>query len=152
MAVLARWDPTSEIVSMSGAMDRMFREFFGSNWSDGRLGARTYSLPVDVAETEDGYRVQATLPGFKPEEVEVTATGGVLSIQASHSEEKTEEEGRYLRRELYSGNYRRQLTLPTDVKAEEIKADFENGVLTITVPRQPKAQPVKVAIGTGSAA
>ena len=56
-------------------------------------------------------------------------TDGVLSIEAKRSEEKTEEKGRYLRREVFSGNYRRQLTLPREVKAEDIKARFENGTL-----------------------
>jgi HSP20 family protein len=110
----------------------------------------TYSLPIDVSETDEGYRVQATLPGFQPEHVDVTVTDGVLSIEAKRSEEKTEEKGRYLRREVFSGNYRRRLTLPGDVKPEDIKASFENGVLTVQVPRVPKPEPVKVAISAGS--
>ena len=130
-------------------MDRMFREFFGPTSTNG-TGVATYQLPVDVAETEDGYRVRATLPGFKPDQVEVTISEGVLSIEAKRSEEKTEENGRYLRREVFSGNYRRHLTLPGDVKAEDIKADFEDGVLTVQVPRAPKPQPVKIAIGSSS--
>jgi HSP20 family protein len=150
MVMLARWEPATEFTALNSAMDRMFRQFFGSTVLNGESGTPAYALPVDVAETEGGYRVQASLPGFKPDEVEVTASEGVLSIKAAHSEEKTEEKGRYLRREVFSGNYQRRLTLPTDVKAEEITAAFENGVLTVTVPRQPKAEPVKVAIGTGS--
>ena len=140
----------TELAALSGTTDRMFREFFGPTWTNGQAAVNTYQLPIDVSETEDGYRVRATLPGFKPDQVEVTVSDGVLSIEAKRSEEKTEENGRYLRREVFSGNYRRQLTLPRDVKAEDITADFENGVLTVQVPRAPKPQPVKVAIGAGS--
>ena len=64
----------------------------------------------------------------------------------------TEGEGRYLRREVFFGNYRRRLALPADVKPADVKADFENGVLTVQVPRAPKPQPVKVAVGAGSQA
>jgi HSP20 family protein len=149
--MLTRWEPTTELATLSGAMDRMFREFFAPTWANGS-GTAVYQLPVDVSETEDGYRLRATLPGFKPEQVEVTVSDGVLSIDAKRSEEKTEENGRYLRREVFSGNYRRQLTLPGNVKAEDIKAEFDNGVLTVQVPRAPKPQPVKVAIGSGPAA
>jgi HSP20 family protein len=133
-------------------MDRMFGQLFGQGWTNGQSGTPAYQLPVDVSETEDGYQVRATLAGFKPEQVEVTMRDGVLSIEAKRSEEKTEEKGRYLRREVFSGNYRRQLAFPGEVKAEDVKAEFENGVLTIRVPRAAKPQPVKVAISAGSKA
>jgi len=147
--MLTRWEPTTELAALNGTVDRMFRELFAPIWTNGS-GTSVYQLPVDVSETDGGYQVRATLPGFKPEQVEVTVTDGVLSIEAKRSEEKTEEKGRYLRREVFSGNYRRQLTLPREVKAEDIKADFENGVLTVKVPRLPKPEPIKVAIGPGS--
>jgi HSP20 family protein len=135
--MLTRWEALTELTTMD-------------MWSNGHSGLTAYNLPVNVTETDEGYRVQATLPGFTPEQVEVTVTDGVLSIEAKRSEEKTEEKGRYLRREVFSGNYRRRLTLPGDVKPEDVKATFENGVLTVQVPRVPKPEPVKVAIGTGS--
>ena len=147
--MLTRWEPRTELSALNGTMDRMFRELFVPIWTNG-TGPSIHQLPVDVSETDDGYQVRASLPGFKPEQVEVTVTDGVLSIEAKRSEEKTEEKGRYLRREVFSGNYRRQLTLPREVKAEDIKADFENGVLTVKVPRLPKPEPIKVAIGPGS--
>jgi HSP20 family protein len=134
MNLLTRWEPTTQL--------------FGPSWTNGLAAA--YQLPVDVSESDEAYQVRATLPGFRPDQVEVTVNDGVLSIEAKRSEEKTEEKGRYLRREVYAGNYRRQLTLPGEVKAEDIKADFENGVLTIRVPRAAKPQPVKVAVSAGS--
>ena len=150
--MLTRWEPTTELATLSGAMDRMFGQLFGQSWTNGQSGTPAYQLPVDVTETEDGYQVRATLPGFNADQVEVTMRDGVLSIAAKRSEEKTEEKGRYLRREVFSGNYRRQLAFPGEVKAEDVKADFENGVLTIRVPRAAKPQPVKVAISAGSKA
>src|SRR5207237_3759600 len=147
--MLTRWQPVAELTTA----DRMFRELFAPVWplwTNGSARTVTYGLPVNVTETDGGYRVYATLPGFKPEEVEVSVTDSVLSIEAKRSEEKTEEKGRYLRREVFSGNYRRHLALPGDVRSEDIKASFENGLLTVEVPRAPKPEPVKVAITAGS--
>jgi HSP20 family protein len=147
--MLTRWEPFPELTTA----DRMFRGLFAPVWplwTNGSSAVATYSLPVDVSETDEGYTVRATLPGFKPEQVEVSVTDGMLSIEAKRSEEKTEEKGRYLRREVFSGNYRRQLTLPGEVKPEDVKASFEDGVLTVRVPRAPRPQPVKVAITAGS--
>jgi HSP20 family protein len=144
--MLTRWEPFPALTTA----DRIFRGFFAPVWTNGSSATATYGMPIDVSETEDGYSVRATLPGFKPEEVEVTVTDGVLSIEAKRSEEKTEEKGRYLRREVFSGNFRRRLTLPGGVKPDDIKAEFENGVLTLEVPREAKPAPVKVAITAGS--
>src|ERR1700730_4764156 len=150
--MLTRWEPTTELATLSGAMDRMFGQLFGQSWTNGQSGTPAYQLPVDVTETEDGCQGRATLPGSNADQVEATMRDGGLSLAAKRSEEKTEEKGRYLRREVFSGNYRRQLAFPGEVKAEDVKADFENGVLTIRVPRAAKPQPVKVAISAGSKA
>jgi HSP20 family protein len=153
MSNLVRWDPFTEMTSLSGAVDWMFRELFQpatASQNGGRRSLPTFQLPVDVTEDEGGYRIQASLPGFTPEQVEVTVNDGILTIDGKLAEEKTEESGKYLRREIYRGNFRRQMTLPADVRAEEVKADFADGVLTVTVPRVPKPEPVKVAIGSGS--
>lgn len=118
----------------------------------GRTGAPTYHLPVDIVETDGGYRIQAPVPGFKPEDVEVTFSDGVLTINAKRSEEQTRQEGNYLRREVAMGNYQRQTTLPGDVRADSINASFDNGLLTVEVPRAPKPEPVRIKIRPGEQA
>ena len=110
-------------------------------------GFPTFSLPLEVKRTDEGYQIQAPLAGFKPEDVEVTFTEGNLTISAKHSEEKkTEEEGKFLHREFSYGSFTRQVRLPADVKPEDITAGFENGMLTIDV-KHAEAQPVKIAVG-----
>jgi HSP20 family protein len=104
--------------------------------------------PVNVKRTEGGYRLEAALPGFKPEEVEVTLDSGVLTISARHAEERKTGEGAYLRREVYSGTFQRKMTLPTEVTADDIKAGFENGMLTVDVALPPAAQPARIPVGT----
>jgi len=155
---LARWSPTSELTNLHTAMDRLFGDVFGESMrgsptgDGGRTGAPTYHLPVDIVEVDNGYRIQAPVPGFKPENVEVTYSDGVLTINAKRTEEKTQKEGNYLRREVAYGNFQRQITMPRDVRADDIKATFENGVLTVEVPRAPKPKPMKIAIQKGEQA
>ena len=108
----------------------------------------TYFLSLDVKEAEGGYEIQAPVPGFKPEEVEVTFSDGVLKIQAQHSEQSSKELRGYLRREVAFGNYQRTIQLPGDIKEDDISATFENGMLTVTVPKVPRPQPKKIQIGS----
>ena len=155
---LARWSPTSELTNLHTAMDRLFSDLFGEasrsplTATIGRAGAPTFQLPVDVEEVDDGYRIQAPVPGFKPEDVEVTFSDGVLTINAKRSEERSRQEGNYLRREVAFGNLQRHITLPADVHADEIKARFDNGILTVQVPRAQKSKPTRIRIQPGEQA
>ena len=146
---MIRWSPDSELASLHSAMDRLFDDFFGPAGPNGQAGQRqlpVYQLPLDVKETERGYEIRAAVPGFKPEEVEITFSDGILTVEAKHSAESTRQEGGYLRREISQGNYRRSLQVPGDVKADDTSASFENGILTITLPRVPRPQPKKIQI------
>lgn len=149
---MIRWSPSTELANLHGAMDRLFEDFFGPT-TGGAVTQRqvpTYFLPLDVRETEQGYEIQAPVPGFKPEEVEVTLADGVLKIQAQHSQQTNQEQGGYLRREVAYGNYQRSIQLPGAIKEDDITATFENGVLTVTVPKVPRPQPKKIQVSTGA--
>jgi HSP20 family protein len=142
-----RWSPIGELAGLHSAMDRLFSDFFGTPVQEsGELSSRTWYLPVDVVDEGNAYLIKAAVPGFTPEEVEVTFSDGVLSISAQHKQEWTSKNstGNYLRRELTFGSYARSMQLPGDVKGDQIKASFENGILTIDVPKVPAAQPIKI--------
>jgi HSP20 family protein len=147
-----RWSPSTELANLHGAMDRLFEDFFGGSAppANGQRSLPTYFLPLDVREVEDGYEIQAQLPGFKPEEVDVTFSEGVLRIQAQHSEQSQQQSGGWLRREVAFGNYQRAIQLPGDTKEEDISASFENGVLTVMVPKVPRPQPKRIEVSSGS--
>ena len=152
---MIRWSPSAELARVHSAMDRLYDDFFGSvtNEGDGnRLRTLpSYSLPLDVREVDSGYEIQAQVPGFKPEEVDVTYSDGVLRIQAQHSEETQRESGGWLRREVAYGNFQRTIQLPGDVNEEDISAQFENGILTVTVPKVPRPQPKRIEVTSGPA-
>jgi HSP20 family protein len=142
---LSRWSPINELTGLHNTMDRLFGEMFESIETSG-MDAPTFRLPVDIKETKDGYVVKAPIAGFKPEDVELTFSDGVLSIKATHKEEKNQKEGSYIRREVIFGNYQRQIVLPPDVQGESIKAGFDNGLLTVEVPRKSRPQPKRIEV------
>jgi HSP20 family protein len=143
---IARWSPFQELTTLHTTMDRLFGDMAESNTNSGGTDLATFRLPVDIAETDNGYLIKAPVPGFKPEEVEVSLSDGVLSIKAEHKEEKTEQKKNFLRREVAYGNFERMIALPNDVQGDNIKAAFKNGVLQIEVPRAPKPQPKKIQV------
>ena len=151
---IARWRPTHDLASLHSTMDRLFSDVFGDSFAgrggDGDdSGGPTFYLPVDIKETDNGYMVQAPIPGVRPEDVEVSFSDGVLTINATRREEREQREGRFLRREIAFGNYQRRIALPGDVQADNITARFDNGVLTIEVPRSARPEPRRIEVQPG---
>ena len=115
-------------------------------WFTGR------AFPVDLLETEDAYLVEAALPGFKPEEIEVTALGDMLTIRAHHDErkeqrdEKPGEESVYLRRERSMGEFVRVIELPMVLDPKQVIAAYEHGLLTLRIMKTEREKPVTIPI------
>jgi HSP20 family protein len=137
-----------------GLMRRTFDEGFPSWFEDvagsnGR-GARSPSLPLDVFETEDGLRVEAPLPGFSKDEVEVTLEQGKLTLRAEKSdahEESTDEDGRtYFLRERSHGTVSRSILIGDSYDPDSVEGSLKDGVLTLSVQKAAAAQPRRVAI------
>ncbi len=149
---ITRWEPFEELMPLRDAMSRLLEESFFSPvrrelFATGRL------FPVDIRETADEYIIEASLPGMKPEEVEISAIGDTLTIHAATKrEEKVEKAGNYIRHERYVGEVNRTLELPTVIDATRVDATYEHGVLTLRVPKaeevKPKAIPVHVKSAT----
>lgn len=113
--------------------ESLFDNFFPS-----RLTSENglFSPKVDIHEKEKSYEILADLPGVKKEDIHVTLQHGVLTIEASMNNEQTEEkEGKVIRKERHSGSFMRSFNVGDKVRQEDIKASFENGVLTLVAPR-----------------
>ena len=148
MANLVRLEPAREMLSLREAMDRLFEESFLRPGSLGVSDSASAMLPMDMYETENDVVVKAAIPGVKPEDIEVTVTGDLLSIKGefrTESEQKDEKRN-YHRQERRFGSFCRQVTLPAGVNADACAADFENGVLTLTLPKVEEAKVKKVQI------
>lgn len=154
MAGLTRWNPWQELFSLHDQMDQLFNEAFGglAGPRSGGGGEKAMTLPIDIRQTGEAFVLEASVPGFKPEDVEVTVDQNVLTIQGTQTQEAEEQKGGWVRRERRTGSFHRQVVLPAEVRADEITASFENGVLTVTVPRAQKAQPKRIRVAPGAPA
>jgi HSP20 family protein len=146
MMTRLRWlGPGSDLVAGIPSTDRLFEHFLGYGTTSQEDGKPTYALPVDILETEDAYILQATVAGATPDDVEVTFEDGMLNLLVKQA--PTQIEGKFIRQERPWGNWSRKLELPKEVDATNIAAHFENGVLTVRVPKAARAKPVRIAVG-----
>ena len=147
MSNLMRWDPFREMLGLRRAMDRLFDDAISEapEWE-----GMSWNLALDVIEGENEYQVKASIPGIKPEDLEITYNNNILTIKGETTEEKESEEKHYHLRERRHGSFSRSLTLPSNVKADEIKANYEQGVLTLFLPKAEEAKPKRIAIGTSN--
>ena len=120
-------------------MNRMSRQFEGMGGSDlGELTGGDGGTAVDVADRGDELVVTADLPGFRTDDVEVTVQGEQLRISAERDEEREEsdEDGHYIRKERRHESVSRSVTIPEEVDESNATAEFQNGVLTVTLPKK----------------
>ena len=143
---IERWDPFREAVSLSDAMNALFREsFIRPSSLPAQSGAGL--LPLDVSESENEFVVKASLPGVKPEDVQITVHGDTLTIQGECRGEEEKKGERWHLRERRFGQFQRSLSLATPVDSDKAQATFEHGVLTLTMPKSEQAKPRQIKIG-----
>jgi HSP20 family protein len=148
MANIVRWEPFRDLISLREAMDRLFEESFirpRAGWL-APLGAE--ALVVDVYETDQDVVVKSSVPGVKPEDIDITITGDTLTIKGETKAKEKVERANYIRQERRYGAFSRSLTLPTTIVAEKAKAEFENGVLTLTLPKAEEVKPKTIKVKT----
>lgn len=107
---------------------------------------REWAPEVDITEDADTITVKTELPGMKRDDIEIDVANGVLSIKGEKKEEEEDKNRTWHRREVRYGSFTRSFTLPTDVKSDEAKASYDNGVLRITLPKEEKALHRKIQI------
>jgi HSP20 family protein len=139
-----RWYPFPETVGMQAVMNSLLRASLGQPdgaWID--RGAAPFTLPLDVTEAQDDFVIKASLPGIRPEDVQTTILGDTLTIRGESQAE--EEDGHdWLLRERRSGSFQRSVRLGTPIDADRASARFEDGVLTLTLPKSEQARPKQI--------
>jgi len=142
-----RWDPFRDMVTIREAMDRWLQQSISGT---GQLLStlRPDSIPIDVVERDDSYEVRASIPGVKPEDLEVTVQGERVTIRAEARGGDEQRGETWLMREHRYGVTQRSITLPTPVSSEKAEARIEHGVLSLRLPKLRGAQAQRIAISS----
>ena len=147
MTALVRWQPYREMVSLSDVVDRMLSNAFIRPFDlAAPFWGATQAMPVDVIENDEGYTVKASVPGVKPEELDITVENNVLTIRAERKVEDKKDEDNVRWQERYYGQLERCFTLTNDVDASKAKAELEHGVLTLTLPKAETVKPKTIKV------
>ncbi len=135
--MMQRWNPFQDLRQMQDTMDRMWRRFGDAPNVPAESGPEieAWAVPLDVVRQGDDTVIRASMPGVKPEDIQVSIEDNVLTIKGSTSEEHVEKDGTFLMRERRSGSFHRALRLPDSVDPDKVEPKYSHGVLTITVPK-----------------
>ncbi len=150
MALITRYEPWTVLNQLQRELERSFESLRTDlERGEGETTAAVEWAPaVDIKEEVDRYVVHADLPGVKPEDIDVDLQNGVLTIKGHRETEAKEEKENYKRIERIFGSFYRRFALPESVDEEGIEAKYDNGVLTITIPKKPQHQPKKITVQT----
>jgi HSP20 family protein len=145
-------DPAlADVFTLSNRLSRLFNDGLGAlDWQLRDSASAAWVPPVDIFEEGDAIRIMAEIPGVSPKDVKISVENNVLTIHGSKqrvAEERTERVHRY---ERTYGAFERSFTLPTTVDASNIKASYEHGVLTVTLPKVEKAKPRQIEVQVAS--
>jgi HSP20 family protein len=149
MTIVRRPSPFGELMSLRSAMDRLFEDSFVRR-PFGPAFEGMSTLPLDVTSTKDELLVEASLPGFKPEDVDITVENGVLQIQGTYRNERRggtgQTEGETLVSEIQRGSVTRSVTLPSGLEPDKATASFDHGLLTLRIPKAESVKPRQIRI------
>jgi HSP20 family protein len=134
---VVRYEPWALINRLHRELDQAF---------DGSAREATWSPAVDIHEEAGRFVVRADLPGVKPADINITAEKGVLTLRGERNFEQKEDDGHYSRIERVRGKFTRSFTLPENVATAEIKAQFKDGVLELTIPKIAKPEPRRIEV------
>ncbi|MGC2324772.1 MAG: Hsp20/alpha crystallin family protein [Terriglobales bacterium] len=147
MTVLTRWDPFRELNVLQERMNRLFQDY--APRGEQELTAGSFAPPVDIYEDEQNVTLKVEVPGLDPKDVDVRVENNTLTIRGERKFEKDEKEENFHRVERHYGAFVRSFTLPNTVDTDNVKADYENGVLKIQLAKRAEAKPKQIKVNVG---
>lgn len=146
MATIMRYDPFREALSLRKAIDQLFEQsFVRPVW--GFAGGQGSGMAMNVYENDEGYHVQALLPGVKPEDIDLSVQQNSLTLKGQlHPAVNPEQRVNWLLQEIGSGSFERTITFPREIDVDHVTASYELGMLTISVPFSQATRPKKISI------
>jgi HSP20 family protein len=158
MATMMRWDPfqdlrdaQEEMAQMSQMSQMLARALGLHGQQQGSATATAWAPALDISERKDAYLVTVELPGVEADDLEITLEDGLLTIQGERQFTSESSEQQFHRIERRYGAFRRSITLPAQVQAEQIEATCDNGVLQVLVPKMEEAKPKRIQVRPGRA-
>ena len=142
MTDITRWTPFDDMLKLNTAMQQLFNNSFVPTFN--RAG--NASLPLDVAETDEAYIVQAVVPGINTDSLDIEVKEQALTIRGEWKRVEQPKDATYHLKERPSGRFERRLQLPLPLNADGVQATYEDGVLTLALPKAEAAKPRKIAI------
>ena len=143
MTNVVRWYPFNDLRT---TMDRLFDEGFARPRRFTQAHEYASPFPIEVSQTEGAVEVKASLPGVPAEDVDISISEDVLTIKGQHKEETEDRKRDYYRREIRYGSFQRSLTLPVGVDADRAEAHFDNGILTLHLPKAESNRPKQIKV------
>jgi HSP20 family protein len=143
---IVRWEPLRDFMTLREAMDRLFEDSFVGRRPREWAPALEGTLPLDMYQTDDATVIKSAVPGVKPEEIDISISGNTLTISGESKEEEEVKEENYIRRERRYGSFSRSVVLPEGLEADKAEASFEDGVLTLTIPKAPESKPKVIKV------
>lgn len=146
--MLTRWDPFQEMLNIRNTVDRLMDSNLGSLAPLSQMS--NWGLALDVIENDNEFLVKASIAGINPDDLEITFTENLLTIKGEVKSEEEVNEARYHLRERRYGSFSRSISLGSRINADKIEAQYENGVLTLHLPKTEEVKPKRIAIRGGS--
>src|ERR1700693_1306715 len=150
MTALPRWEPCREFSTLQDRRNRAFRESYSGEGRDEALTTSSFAPPVDVYEDEHQVSLKIEVPGIDEKDIDVRVENNTLTVHGERKIEKEEKEENYRRVERQYGSFTRTFNLPPTVEAEKVQADYDKGVLKITLPKKAEAKPKQIKVNVGS--
>jgi HSP20 family protein len=150
MRILTRWEPSRGVSTLQDQINRLFKDTFQR--AEGEASLSAWTPAVDIYETEHELVVKADLPEVDPKDLDIRVENNILTIRGERKFEQKVNEDNYLRVERSYGSFARSFTLANTVNAEAIKADYQNGVLTLSIPKREEAKPKQIKVNVGTPA
>jgi HSP20 family protein len=144
--MLTRWDPFQEMLNLRRTVDRLF-DNAGPDHEWGQPSM--WGLAVDVVENKDDFIVKASVPGINPDDLDISYADDILTIKGEIKSENEVKDNQYHLRERRFGSFARSIRLPTKIKGDAIEASYQNGVITLHLPKAEEVKPKRIAIKVG---
>src|ERR1700730_5040444 len=149
MTVLTRWDPYRELNTLQDRMNRLFNASVSNEGRDESLATSGFAPAVDVYEDEHNVTLKIEVPGIDEKDIDVRVANNILTVHGERKIEKEEKEENYRRIERQYGSFSRTFTLPNTVDTESASANYDKGVLKVTLAKKAEAKPKQIKVNVG---